>query len=160
MKKKLGLFAFVLAMAGSWSPMQAQVKLVVHSVDGTLLTTSLDEVKSLVFNESGFSVNPLKGQSLGTFDFSKVSKIEFVSETTGIGDLIANPSRLGLSVSRSSLKVTGWNAGESATVALYSMSGQCCYQDNSWSGEVINISTLPSGVYVLKVNNETFKFSK
>ena len=160
MKKKLGLLAVVLAMAGSWSSMQAQVKLVVHSVDGSLLEASLGEVKSLAFNESGFNVNSFKGQALGNFAFENVKKIEFVSEVSGVGDVVANVSNLGLSVSRNVLRVTGWGANESAPMAVYGVSGQCLLNEANWNGGDINISNLPSGVYVLKVKNETFKFRK
>ena len=160
MKKKLGLLAFALATAGCWSTMQAQVKLVVHSVDGSFLEASLGEVKSLAFNESGFAVNSLEGQTLGNFVFGNVKKIEFVSVATGVGEVVETSSKLGLSVSRNALKVTGWVANESAPVQIYGVSGQCLYSDADWNGSVINIATLPSGVYVLKVNNETFKFRK
>ena len=160
MKKKLGLLAVVLAMAGSWSPMQAQVKLVVHSVDGSLLEASLGDVKSLAFNESGFDVNSLKNQTLASFTFENLRKIEIVPDLTGVGDVVADAPKLRLSVSRNVLKVNGWAANETAPVYVYGVSGQCLLNEANWNGGEINISNLPSGVYVLKVKNETFKFRK
>lgn len=140
--------------------MQAQVKLVIHSVDGSLLEKSLGEVKSLAFKEGGFSVSDLKGQALGDFAFSKVQKIEFISDITGIGETIEESSKLGLNVSRNTLIVTGWAGNQPGVVTIVGMSGQRLYHATNWDGAAIDISALPSGVYVLKVNNETFKFRK
>lgn len=159
MKKKLGLVALALALTSGWSTMQAQVKLVVHSVDGTLLEANLGDVKSLAFKETGFNLSSKANQLLGQFAFKDVKKIEFLSTTTGVSDVIANSSQLGLNISHNALKITGWN-GNSTPVNIFGVSGQCYYNEANWNGSEIDITTLPTGVYVLKVNNETFKFRK
>ena len=47
-----------------------------------------------------------------------------------------------------------------ASVAIWSMTGQQIYDNRRWQGEEINISHLDRGIYIITINNTTFKFKK
>jgi len=154
------MLAIVLAAAGSWSSAQAQMRLIVHGKDGSTTEAQLKEVRSLAFKQGGFDMLFQKsGQAANSFQFANVKSIEFASVITGLDQVVKEENALGLDLNGNSLKVTGWN-GKAAPAAIYGVSGQCFYNNPLWNGEVLNIASLPAGVYVLKVNNATFKFRK
>ena len=158
MKKKFLLLLLALTGSTAWSTLQAQVKLVVQNQDGTAVETALDEIRTLQFQQDGFRLNGWDGQPMSSYSFSKVRKIVFSNTSTGVGEVVSDVPVLKAKVKDRLLKVEGWNAGTPAALAVYSVSGTCAYRAASWNGEEINLSGLPVGVYLLKVNQETLKF--
>lgn len=49
---------------------------------------------------------------------------------------------------------------EKNNIVIYSLDGKILLQEEKSNNEQIDISLLEKGIYVLKVNNRTFKFSK
>ena len=55
--------------------------------------------------------------------------------------------------------IEGLVAGQSYTVALYDMQGNQIYQRSRFViGETIHCATLPSGVYLVQINGEVYRF--
>lgn len=158
MKSRLALCAFTLALWGSWSSVQAQVKMVFHAVDGTRFETSLDQVRTLKMKPQGFDVTGKENQTLVSYDFKDLKKISFDNLETSISQVVEETQKLKVSVAHQTLKVLNWPAGTPATASIYAATGQCVYRNAQWTGEDISLAGMPLGVYILKVNQQTYKF--
>lgn len=158
MKSRLVLCAMALALSGSWSSAQAQVKMVFHAVDGTRFETSLDQVRTLKITPQGFDVNGQENQVLTAYKFKDLKKICFESLETSINQVVEETQKLKVCVAHQTLKVLNWPAGTPATASIYAATGQCVYRNAQWTGEDISLSGMPLGVYILKVNQQTYKF--
>jgi len=58
------------------------------------------------------------------------------------------------------MTVGGWQQGETATLELFDVAGHTLTQRAAWHWESVDISSLPSGVYVLRIGSHTAKFRK
>ena len=56
------------------------------------------------------------------------------------------------------ISVAGLAKAENA--AIYSIGGEKVVDLKSWNGNPVNVGSLTNGVYILKVNNKSFKFIK
>ena len=56
------------------------------------------------------------------------------------------------------ISVAGLAKAENA--AIYSIGGEKVVNLMSWNGSPVNVGSLSNGVYILKVNNKSFKFIK
>jgi len=98
----------------------------------------------------------------GTYSspLAEVLSIKFTDDEqtpTSVSQILDDASQLRIATSESTLRVIGANSG---TVAIWSVSGQQLYDNRSWRGEEINISHLERGIYIITINNSTFKFKK
>ena len=158
MKKRLILLSFILGCVGYVNPLHAQTKMVVHSPSGSTEETALDQIKTLVFDTQGFKVNGWESQILHNYPFSDVRIITFNKSTTGIEETRNAQEALKVKLLGTGLTIEGWPAGQEADVAIYAVNGRCCYRQAQWQGESIDVSSMPVGVYILKVNQQTLKF--
>lgn len=58
------------------------------------------------------------------------------------------------------LEVTGFDNHESATLSIFTIAGREAVRINSWDGRGVDVSSLPSGIYILRINHFTTKFVK
>ena len=49
---------------------------------------------------------------------------------------------------------------EQGRIEVYALNGTQCLAVAQWSGQPVDVSALPKGIYVLKVGNASFKFKK
>ena len=150
--------AFVLAMlCCGWA--HAQSHMTFYKPNGKPLASwSLLDVTKVTFEGSNIAV---KGK-LDTeyFDFGHVMSIKFTdnedtpSSITSIRD---NASQLRIAASEGAIKVLGATSG---TVTIWNPNGQQLYSNRNWNGEDISISHLERGIYIITINNTSFKFKK
>ena len=105
---------------------------------------------------------PFKGSWIEfATDINNVKKLLFYNPTAaGINKPTANNAELSLVVDDDQVSLKGWTAGNIARAVIYSTSGQAFYNEANWDGSAISISSLPKGVYILTVNNNSYKFRK
>lgn len=141
----------------------------VHADDGIHVITktadnaySIDAVQRIDFTGDQLNVVATDGTST-TYAFDQVVKITFSSTTTSLQTPASLKSqRLTFSVASdgSSLTVNGWDSSATASLQLYSVAGTSVMDLAHWSGQTIDLSSLPHGIYVLKVGQLTAKFKK
>jgi hypothetical protein len=135
-------------------------KLVVDHKNGTN-AYSLNEVKRIDFGENGIVVK--KSDASGdTYMFSDINKITF-DVPSGIEAVQKSGNLLSMFIPKdgNSIIVNGWNDKEKTTVEIFNMGGSTCLKLRSWTGQPIDISSLKSGVYIIKLGkNKTTKFIK
>jgi len=91
------------------------------------------------------------------FNLADVKGLVFGTTATAIGQLVGTKGQLNIAYWQGILSAQGING---ANTALYTVSGQRVMSINAWDGSAISTEGLANGVYVLKVNNQTFKFVK
>ena len=98
-----------------------------------------------------------------TYAFDEVTKIIISGDATAINaPASADASRLTLTVAQDGtwMRINGWDASQTSALTLYGTDGQTLLRLDSWSGETVDIASLPHGVYVVKAGTHTAKFRK
>ena len=85
---------------------------------------------------------------LGKVDLSEVNRISFT-------EAVANNVRV---YARENLIYI--EGAEQGRIEVYALNGTQCLAVAQWSGQPVDVSALPKGIYVLKVGNASFKFKK
>lgn len=165
MKRKLHLIATACLLAcglGTASAQSTRIQLqVVGTDDAQLWTSELSDVKWATFAQRSLT---LTGQDMTSVlyqtELPNVKRLVFYNPTAGIGDVTAEETDLRLVVNGNLVSLDGWTPGTVARATVYSVSGQAVYVDGAWDGSAINVARLPQGIYILKVNNNSYKFRK
>lgn len=122
--------------------------------------TELSSIEKVTFSKTGFSIL-LKNETKEDFSFENVTKITFggkdgvKAEMADRFDLTVSPNPVG-----ATLNVKGYNATEPAQLVIYSVAGGEVLRANAWKGESLDVAHLASGIYILKIDNQTLKFIK
>lgn len=143
------------------------------SANTTMTVTYFDDSREATV------VNLLDGSRLvfggePAFDFSNcgsapvrinvadVKRITFEGKWTGVEGVSkeATSLRLRSNPVEAILSVEGYDGSKPAVVSIYSIAGREALHVENWKGEDINVSHLPTGVYILRINNSTLKFIK
>lgn len=159
MNKKffLTLAAFSVLTVGL---VRADNKLVVtdSSTKTVMASVKLGDVKKLTFSDGKLVVTladlttqetPLTTRLALTFGESTTTSISPVKEENG---------QLKLLLDDGQLAVKGLSEATDAT--LYTVGGQVVTSLKGWDGSPVSTTALGEGVYILKLNNKTFKFVK
>lgn len=120
----------------------------------------VDDVKSITFDGTNLKVNK-QDNAADTYAFADLVNVTF-DTATGISNLPLAGGKLAISVQPGSdiINISGYDAAEKYSVAVYSLAGEKLAGVDNWKGEAVSVASLPKGVYVLKINNTTLKFRK
>ncbi len=127
-------------------------------------TSSFDveSIERIDFGEVGITMVSTDNSET-TFAFEEIRKIVFSQTESGIQpQAVLGKSKFTLTLldAGRQLRVNGWSEGRVTPFTVYGMSGGKVVQIGGWSGESVDISALPHGVYIVKVGNEVAKFQK
>ncbi len=127
-------------------------------------TSSFDveSIERIDFGDAGITVVSTDNNET-TFAFEEIKKIVFSQTESGIRpQAVLGKSKLTLTLldAGRQLRVNGWQEGTVTPFTVYAMSGGKVVQIGGWSGESVDISALPHGVYIVKVGNDVAKFKK
>jgi hypothetical protein len=149
----VGLFA-------SWlTPLISQNNLTLRFVSGTERSTSLTSLSKITFSGGNMLMTYINGSfeaidllSVQKIGFTLLNAIESVRETTA----------LGVYPSPATDRMTLVNIPEGAKQAtIFRLDGSVISRVQLQSAsQDIDVSSIPSGFYLLKVNNTTVKFAK
>ena len=92
---------------------------------------------------------------------AEITNISF-DVSTGVNGLKVKDENLLISVKAGSniIEIGGYDNSKNYSVEIFNTAGAKVLGYANWRGEQLNISSLSKGVYVLKINNTTLKFSK
>ena len=121
----------------------------------------VDEIKSFTFDGNSLKVNKQDGSAADSYQMAEIKDITF-DMTSGIEDMKIAGGKLTLSVAPGSdlININGYDSKERYTVAVYNLAGEKVMGIDSWKGTAVDVSALPKGVYVFKINNTTLKIRK
>lgn len=145
------------------------------AAETTLKVTFLDESRPDIVAQ----ITPESKLNFGGtpyFDFTKctgaegriaiavVKRITFSGTWMGVeapkAETAAATLRLRNNPVESVLAVEGFDTSSPAQLSVFSIAGREVIRVRSWRGEDIDVSTLPQGVYILRINQSTLKFVK
>ena len=118
------------------------------------------DITKVQFADGG-SMNVVKGENeQQVFDIRNVSRISFgensaIDEIEAASPLVVTPNPV-----RDVLMLKGGQDLYGKDLNLYSITGMRVLTVQSWSGNPVDVSALPSGIYILKIQSETVKFMK
>lgn len=159
MRKKF-TFLIILNLVVTFG-IQAQ-NLVLKAKDGTITTKQLGTVKRITFSNNNLLVNYQSGP-VETYPLTSLSILSFKSTVTGVDQSSLSGTRIMMIYPNPVKDVINLvNAPDTEfTVSIYRMNGVLVLstQVNS-TRKSINVSYLSGGLYLLKVNDQSFKFIK
>lgn len=161
MKHNLFLTLFLICIFGiGVATVYSQSSLLrIKKIDGSEKNISLSTLGKITFSATNLMLN-YQGGSNEVVDISSVHKLVF-GTSTGVRNSKAEKSIL-IYPNPAMDYITLKNVPEGDVhIAIYSVSGaQALQLQLSSASQSIDVSCLPQGLYILKVNNQAFKFTK
>lgn len=156
MKKKL----LALAMLSVPIMSVAQVQLVVTPKGGGAATAiSLDEIKQINFIGDDTTFGIERQSQRDVFSFDNVQSIKFQGLVDDIAATRVSDDAWRVSYNQGQLTVSGMC--DAVTHAdIFDLNGCRHMSLPRYSGQTIDVSSLPKGAYILRVGQKTFKFLK
>ncbi|MCQ2327299.1 MAG: T9SS type A sorting domain-containing protein [Bacteroidales bacterium] len=156
---KRSILAFVLCI-GIYIGLNAQNVVVVENNDNTTQTFALGEQGEMLFTENNDSlVVRISENDYTSFLLSEISKIYFV-QVSSVSEIdVQNTMFVYPNPARDFIKIAN-NSQENQILSIYSIDGRMLVKQNYSANEGIDISSLKEGLYIVKLNGQTFKFSK
>ncbi len=118
----------------------------------------LQDVNKMTFEGGNIVVNHRFGSQ--DYALNKVLSIKFTEEEqtpTSIKEIVGKKDLLSVIAGEQSIRINGATSGH---VSIWAVSGQQLYDNRNWRGEEISISHLQRGIYIITINNSSFKFKK
>lgn len=153
MRKLLLFVSFVVGIGGAFAQ-----NIVVQSTSGQQTSVPLDNVKKITFDNGNLLLST-NGSDDFELPLDNIMKIFFKEGDAGVDRIVTDANLKLVRNSRNSIGVTGLETAADARIV--NTAGSIVMMQRQWNGSDLDISVLPSGVYVLVVgNNNIFKFSK
>lgn len=154
----------LLALAGAalWAGAAQDAGVSIEAKDASGQSTGIVAVNlntKIKFSSTGMEVYDGQTQ-IASFAYADCAKVTFLSTESGI-EAVGNEAALTLLTNPAydQLEFSGFD-GIPAQLAIYSVNGQRMAYVSAWQGQPVDVSRLPQGLYLLTVNNSTFKFIK
>lgn len=152
MKKLLLFVSLVVGLGSSFAQ-----DIVVQTSSGGQTSVPLDNVRKITF-DNGNMVLSTNGNEDFELPLDNIMKIFFKEGDAGVDRIVTDANLKLVRNSRNSIGVTGLETAADARIV--NTAGSIVMMQRQWNGSDLDISALPSGVYVLVVGNNIFKFSK
>lgn len=148
--------AIVLLLATTHT-LFAQTNVVVTLNNGTATSYSVENADKLYFSNNNLVIT--ESTTLTQISLSSIRKVTFPSSISGIQTTEkSNELALYPNPAKDVIFIENLTSNDNL-VAIYSMSGSLVSKQ-TLSSNAVNISALPRGLYIMKINNNVLKFSK
>lgn len=159
MTRTIKTFMVLMLAMLSCGVAKAQTQMTFYEPHGYAIAVwNLQDVSKVTFE--GGDIVVTYGAYTAANPLSEVMSIKFTDNEqtpTSVEKILDDASQVRIAATESTVRVMGANHG---AVAIWSVSGQQLYDNRNWNGEEINISHLERGIYIITINNSTFKFKK
>ncbi len=161
-KGLLLLITFVLSLFPSslWAQEDpSQQRLVVWLKSGEKVTYQLDKMPRPTFVGTQLTIATNSGASV-SYPLSAVLRYTYEGTITAIESLSANPNELRFSQNNEAMKFEGLPEG--TRLEIYAMDGKLLTTQSVEKGKpsIVSLKGQPTGTYIVKAGNTTFKFLK
>ena len=150
------LFALSLLLAFSLgiSAEDAVSSLLIKLNNGQTVTIQLDQLPVVVFDKEKLQIATTEAQF--EYAYADVAGFDFDEKTTGIDQLNANQTRL------RSLGNGEWAIDGGGSISIFDLTGKRYDANvrNVGGSAIISLSSMPAGVYVVRMSNQSFKIVK
>ena len=147
------LLSLMFASALGAMTVSAQTNMVVKLNNGTAQRIDISTVNKVLLGAKSLTVY---ADNVLPFDYTNVTSLKFEQTSDGINGIVGDG---GITLDRNGdlLTLTGINPGD--RVNVYNAKGQAI-GNVVMADCLLNLSSLGKGVYVIQVNNKTFKISR
>lgn len=159
--KKRNLFCMRLLLLSVLSLFSSTVKaedmvLQVWLADGQILSINLSEEPRTTYNDGNLVITTTK--TAISYPLEKVKRYTYASASNGISS--PNVVKATFSADGETLTFNGLKTGTS--IMLYNVAGQLLRKvaPTTEGRAAVSVSQLPTGVYVVKMNDATYKITK
>ncbi len=122
---------------------------------------AVSDVASLHFSDGNLLVKQNADGKQSAISLAEILSIKFAdrnpSEVKTVGDGLA---AVKVAASADELRLIGYDTARPQPAVLYGIGGTVFYSVSAQTAGNINISSLPKGIYILKLGNKSFKISK
>lgn len=155
--KKLFLLLIMVVLVNMTSKADNRV-LQIWQTDGQIMTISLNEEPRTTYSDGNLIITTTR--TTITYPLEQVWKYTYVLDgSISEGDGVPDGIKSILSDDGETLTFKGLK--KNTEIQLYSTSGQLLRKFKANSNQVaVSISQLPTGVYIVKANNATYKITK
>lgn len=129
------------------------------SYDTSSKEFAIDEIRKIAFNNDGMTFL-FKDEATPEefFEYGDVGSMKFEEISTSIENVKSEKDgNIEIAYDGRMIKVSGCDA---AQLRVFDIAGRPVISENISGEATISTENLASGVYILKVNNKTFKFNK
>ena len=158
MKRNTLLVIFLLMLLTISMKNYAQNSMLIQLKSGSVLSYTLASTSKISFLNNNLLYAPDNSSTA----IDQITKITF-GVTSGTNDVNENNVTLGVSPNPAHdyIVLTNLISSENGKVSIYSATGvQVILRQISSSTETVDVSSLPQGIYIVRVNNQTAKFIK
>src|SRR5574344_1626960 len=151
------IYSLLLMMLGCVFGAKSQNGMVIQFSDNTVQSFDLQTNGGVFFFSDTMRVIDKNG-AIGNYPISIIQKVYF--ETLSSISNIDNNANMFVYPNPAKNYIKLANVNNNAKVSIFSLDGKMLYNNNYQTQSQIDISSLDKGIYVIKVNDRTFKFSK
>jgi len=151
----------LLFLAGTSTTLLNSQSLSVNLLDGSKQNFELKSLKKITFSDNNMVLNNTSG-AFATFGIATINKLLVSTTSDGIKNTNSGNGNTSIFFNSANNQIQILNAPEGTfTVSLYRPDGiQVLNTKISNYNEPVNVSSLAKGIYLLKINNQVFKFKK
>ena len=156
MKLKTFLKTIVLLFVLFWSESVQAQRLVVLQKDGSKVSYDLDELPITTFTKEDLVITTKTTQI--SYPMATIYRYTYEDVPEGVNDV----KNGGISISHDGDNIVVNGLGNGRSVTVYSVDGIQLLEKRSDGSKrtILSHSKLPAGVYVIKADNITYKFTK
>ena len=158
---KKGVLAIITSVVIPFSAFaDDEVTFKVIGTNGNINEYNLEEVRRLTFQEETFTLMFNSSQGDEIFRYDGVRCMQFGSVSTGQDNIRIDDAvgEFTIRYDGTVLNISG--CSDKVQLTVYDISGRPVISQNINGDAAVSTEALNSGVYILKINNKTFKFSK
>lgn len=156
MKKQRSPLLFLFMIIISFSVI-AQKNITIQYRDNQEITYSINHNSKLTFLDNQLIISQPSG-NIYYFDIENIRKIYF-SNSNSLSD-IQTENNINLYPNPSRDRINFSNIKSKTLISIYNIKGELVMSEIIYQDKNINISSLQSGIYIVKVGNKEFKLIK
>ena len=157
--KKTKLLIAMIASMGVANIAHGQSVLVITPLDNNIekLVTNIADIRKISFDNGLMAITSKDGNA-SSIAMNSVMSLKFTDDANFISALKDGKSAIAPYCNGEWMGVKGLNGETKAIVC--DAAGRIVISLDRWNGSPVSIATLPKGVYILKVNDSSIKFTK
>lgn len=123
---------------------------------------AVSEITSLHFSDGQLQVKQATDGKVSAVSLAEILSIKFADKTPTAVKTMADGqfAAVSVAVSPDELRLTGYDPAHPQPAYLYSAGGALYFSTPALTATSINVSSLPKGIYILKLGKKSIKISK
>jgi hypothetical protein len=155
MRKRFALVLVALLLMGTtgWAEEYSYLTFQKNDASNSETSVALASLSKITFSNGSLILTNAYGTNIGSYNLSELNKMFFAAQATAIENI--QTDNTSITLQEGMLRI---NAVPGSKINLYQTSGAMVKAFSASASEcVVNMSSLPKGIYLLRVNNQVKK---